>query len=184
MQLNAYPALVLNADFRPKSYFPLSTIGWQDSVKAVYEGTHVVVREYDIEVKSPSLVMKLPSVLAVRSYVHAPSRVAFTRYNVFLRDRFRCQYCGDRHVANDLTFDHVVPRSRGGKTVWDNIVTCCDPCNGRKDDKTLAEAGMHLKRLPQVPTPGDLIAGQRGRPPGYLHESWADFLYWDSPLEE
>jgi 5-methylcytosine-specific restriction endonuclease McrA len=179
MHAAAHPALVLNADFRPLSYFPLSTIGWQSAIKAVVEDTHCVVREYGVTVRSPSIEMRLPSVLAVRSYVKPPERVAFTRFNVFLRDRFRCQYCGAKRAPADLTFDHVVPRSRGGKTAWDNIVAACDPCNIRKD----CGSDMRPLRAPKAPAPGDLIAAQRGFPPRYLHESWADFLYWDSELE-
>ena len=84
------PALVLNADFQPLSYFPLSLISWRDAVKAVFQGTHTVVEQYDSIVRSPSTTLRLPSVLALRTYVAPPRRAAFTRFNVFLRDRFRC----------------------------------------------------------------------------------------------
>jgi 5-methylcytosine-specific restriction endonuclease McrA len=174
-----YPALVLNADFRPLSQFPLSLIGWQDAVKAVVEDTHQVVAEYDDVVRSPSTTMRLPSVLALRTYVPAPRRVAFTRFNVFLRDRFRCQYCGDRFPAPDLTFDHVIPRARGGTTCWDNIVAACETCNTDKDHQLRKPL-----RWPAEPSPSDLIAAQRGFPPNYLHESWLDYLYWDAELED
>jgi len=85
------PALVLNADFQPLSYFPLSLCNWEDAVRAVVKGTHAVVAEYDAIVRSPSTVMRLPSVIALRDYVRPPARVAFTRFNVFLRDHFKCQ---------------------------------------------------------------------------------------------
>jgi 5-methylcytosine-specific restriction endonuclease McrA len=81
----ANPALVLNADFQPLSYFPLSLFGWEDTIKAVVRGSHVVVAEYDRVVRSPSVTMRLPSVIALRDYVRPPTRVAFTRFNVFLR---------------------------------------------------------------------------------------------------
>src|SRR5687768_1553159 len=106
------PALVLNADFQPLSYFPLSLFNWEDAVRAVVKGTHAVVAEYDQVVRSPSTTMRLPSVIALRDYVRPPARVAFTRFNVFLRDHFKCQYCGDRHRASDLTFDHVLSTRR------------------------------------------------------------------------
>lgn len=77
------PALVLNADFQPLSYFPLSQFGWEDAVKAVVKGSHVVVAEYDQVVRYPSAVMRLPSVIALRAYVRPPLRVAFTRFNSF-----------------------------------------------------------------------------------------------------
>ena len=83
------------------NYFPLSTMDWQTAVKNVYEGNLSVVAEYDDVVRSPSITMRLPSVVAMRDFVPIPKRVAFTRFNVFLRDRFRCQYCGKRFTADD-----------------------------------------------------------------------------------
>jgi 5-methylcytosine-specific restriction endonuclease McrA len=129
----ANPALVLNADFQPLSYFPLSLFNWEDAIKAVVKGSHVVVAEYDQVVRSPSTTMRLPSVIATRAYVRPPTKVAFTRFNVFLRDGFRCQYCHEQHRPNDLTFDHVLPRAAGGVTSWENIATACSPCNTRTD---------------------------------------------------
>ncbi|MFN7635278.1 MAG: HNH endonuclease, partial [Acetobacteraceae bacterium] len=117
----SYPALVLNADFRPLSYFPLSIWGWQDAVKAVFLDRVSVLSEYDAEVRSPRIAMKLPSVIALKDYIPAARRPAFTRFNVFLRDAFSCQYCGTPKPTPDLTFDHVVPRSRGGRTTWENV---------------------------------------------------------------
>jgi 5-methylcytosine-specific restriction endonuclease McrA len=177
MHTNA--ALVLNADFHPLSYFPLSLISWQDAVQAVYADKVAVVSEYDAWARSPSQQIRLPSVVALREYQPAPKRVAFTRFNVFLRDRFRCQYCGDPFEAPDLTFDHVVPRCRGGQTAWDNVVAACRACNGRKD-KFL---NMKPATKPRIPTSQELLAAKRAFPPNYLHESWRDFLYWDVELE-
>ena len=91
-----YPALVLNADFRPLSYFPLSLWSWQDAVKAVFLDRVSVLSEYETEVRSPSVTMKLPSVIALKDYIPSARRPAFTRFNVFLRDAFVCQYCSDR----------------------------------------------------------------------------------------
>jgi 5-methylcytosine-specific restriction endonuclease McrA len=174
-----HPALVLNADFTPLSYFPLSTIDWESAIKGVYEKTHAVVAEYDTVVRSPSVTMKLPSVLALRSYHPVPKHVAFTRFNVFLRDRFRCQYCGEKHASADLTFDHVVPRSMGGVTAWNNVVAACSPCNVLKDDKV----SMRPRRMPYEPTAHDLMAAKKLFPPNYLHHTWQDWLYWSSELE-
>jgi 5-methylcytosine-specific restriction endonuclease McrA len=175
----ANPALVLNADFQPLSYFPLSLFNWEDAVKAIVKGSHVVVTEYDHVVRSPSTVMRLPSVIALREYVRPPTRVAFTRFNVFLRDRFRCQYCGDQYLRGELTFDHVVSRVDGGQTSWTNIVAACSPCNTRK-------GRFYLKPLrePFEPTQYDLMAAQRLFPPNFLHETWRDYLYWDVELEK
>ena len=93
--LDSCPALVLNADFRPLSYFPLSLWSWQDAVKAVFLERVYIVDHYDSYVRSPSFEMRLPSVIALKEYVQAARNPAFTRFNVFLRDRFTCQYCGE-----------------------------------------------------------------------------------------
>lgn len=176
------PALVLNADFRPLSYFPLSLWSWQDALKAVFLDRVEVVAEYDRVVRSPSRQLKLPSVVSLKTYVSHARSPAFTRFNVFLRDGFCCQYCGspDRDL---LTFDHVIPRSRGGRTTWENIVAACSPCNLAKGGRMPREAKMSPARTPVRPTMFELNERGRGFPPNYLHESWQDFLYWDSELE-
>jgi len=176
----ACPALVLNADYRPLSYYPLSIWCWQDAIKAVFLDRVNIVSEYDSVVRSPSFEMKLPSVVSLKSYIKPARYPAFTRFNVFLRDRFSCQYCA---VGQDLTFDHLIPRSRGGRTTWDNVVTACAPCNLRKSNKSLEESGMNLARHPVQPTMMELHSNGRHFPPNYLHESWQDYLYWDSELE-
>ena len=129
---NGYPALVLNADFRPLSYFPLSLWSWQEAIKASFLDRVNIVSEYQRVVHSPSIEMRLPSVIALKDYVHLDRRPAFTRFNLFLRDRFECQYCGTGSRSEDLTFDHLVPRSRGGRTSWTNVLTACQDCNLRK----------------------------------------------------
>ncbi|MEQ8195745.1 MAG: HNH endonuclease [Rhodospirillales bacterium] len=178
-----YPALVLNADFRPLSYFPLSLWCWQDTVKAVFLERVNVVSEYEKIVCSPSWEMRLPSVISLKEYVPMARRPAFTRYNVFLRDRFTCQYCGEPSAAEDLTFDHVVPRSRGGRTTWANVVAACTSCNLHKGNRLLRESGLHLAHAPEEPSNFELQENGRGFPPNFLHESWRDFLYWDTELE-
>ena len=120
------PALVLNADYRPLSYYPLSLWPWQEAIKAKWLDRVDIVAEYDDYVHSPSMQIKIPSVVVLKDYVKPQKRVAFTRFNLFLRDEFRCQYCGAR---GDLTFDHVVPRAAGGVTSWQNVVAACSPCN-------------------------------------------------------
>ena len=175
-----FPALVLNADYRPLSYYPLSLWGWQDAVKAVFLDRVNIVSEYDRSVRSPSFEMRLPSVVSLKNYVKPALYPAFTRFNVFLRDRFTCQYCGD---DQDLTFDHVVPRSKGGHTTWDNVVAACSPCNLIKGGHLPAETGMWPEKRPSRPTVAQLHANGRHFPPNYLHESWQDYLYWDTELE-
>ena len=178
------PALVLNADFRPLNYFPLSLWSWQDAVKAVCLNRVSIISEYDQKISSPSMEMRLPSVIALKEYVPQSRNPAFTRFNVFLRDRFSCQYCGVAHAASDLTFDHVVPRSKGGRTSWSNVVAACGPCNLRKGDKLPNTCGMHPLAAPMAPNVWQLQENGRGFPPNYLHESWRDYLYWDTELQQ
>jgi 5-methylcytosine-specific restriction endonuclease McrA len=176
----AFPALVLNADFRPLSYYPLSLWSWQEAVKAVFLDRVNIVSEYDRFVRSPTLEMRLPSVVSLKTFVKPALHPAFTRFNVFLRDRFSCQYCGARE---DLTFDHVIPRSRGGLTRWDNVVTACAPCNLAKGNTMPKDAGMLPMQAPTRPTVFELHRNGRHFPPNYLHDSWVDYLYWDTELE-
>ena len=177
------PALVLNADFRPLSYFPLSLWGWQEAIKSVFLNRVNIIAYYDRVVRSPRFEMKLPSVISLKEYVHTARRPAFTRFNVFLRDGFVCQYCGGRFPTQDLTFDHVIPRSRGGKTTWENVVTACSGCNLEKGNRLPHQANMHPLNQPAQPTTFLLQENGRSFPPNYLHESWRDFLYWDSELD-
>jgi 5-methylcytosine-specific restriction endonuclease McrA len=182
--LESCHALVLNADFRPLSYFPLSIWSWQDAVKAVFLDRVSVISEYERMIHSPSFEMRLPSVIALKEYVPAARRPAFTRFNVFLRDRFTCQYCNGDFATNELTFDHVVPKSRGGRTSWSNVVTACSPCNLLKGNHLLRETTLALRHAPEEPSTQLLQENGRAFPPGYLHESWRDFLYWDSELDQ
>ena len=183
MIAGAFPSLVLNADYRPLSYFPLSLWAWQNAVKAVFLDRVSILNEYDRVVRSPSYEMRLPSVIALKEYVPLNRRPAFTRFNVFLRDRFQCQYCGDGLSAEVLTFDHVLPRSRGGRTAWDNVITACQACNLEKANRTPRESGMIPLRPARQPTTYELQENGRTFPPNFLHESWGDYLYWDSELE-
>lgn len=177
---DAHPTLVLNADFRPLSYYPLSLWSWQDAIKAVFLDRVNIVANYDLEISSPSFAMKLPSVVSLRNYIRPSKTPAFTRFNVFLRDRFECQYCGE---TGELTFDHVIPRSKGGITSWRNVCAACSPCNLRKGNKMPKDVGMIPRQKPFVPSVEDLHRNGRRFPPNYLHESWMDFLYWDVELE-
>lgn len=178
--LRDHPALVLNADYRPLSYLPLSLWPWQEAVKAAFLDRVVVLAEYDEVVSSPSITIRIPSVVVLKEFVKPAKTAAFTRFNLFLRDEFTCQYCG---AKDHLTFDHVLPRCRGGRTTWENVVASCGPCNLRKGSKTLKHVGMHLRRPPRRPTPEQLQNIGRKFPPNHLHESWIDFLYWDAELE-
>jgi 5-methylcytosine-specific restriction endonuclease McrA len=183
MSLDHCPALVLNADFRPLSYFPLSLWSWQETVKAVFLDRVNIISEYEQVVRSPNFEMRLPSVISLKEYIPTARRPAFTRFNVFLRDRFTCQYCGEPFASHDLTFDHVIPRSRGGRTTWENVVTACSVCNLLKGSRLPHEAGLFPRHRPVQPSTHALQENGRAFPPNFLHQSWRDFLYWDSELD-
>jgi hypothetical protein len=112
-------------------------------------------------------------VVSLKTYIDQDRSPAFTRFNVFLRDGFTCQYCGQ---AGELTFDHVVPRSHGGRTTWENIVAACPPCNLRKGGRTPLQAGMPIRHAPRRPNAWQLQDAGRRFPPDYLHNSWQAFL--------
>ena len=176
-------ALVLNADFRPLSYYPLSLCSWQDAVKSVFLDRVTVIESYEQKVHSPSITFKIPSVVALKDYVMLQRKPAFTRFNVFLRDNFTCQYCHERFPTNELTFDHLIPRCLNGKTSWDNVVSACTTCNLKKGRKLLKCMDMKLLKAPIRPNTMQLQSNGRNFPPNFLHESWNDYLYWDTELQ-
>ena len=178
--LEKCPALVLNADFRPLSYYPLSLWCWQDAVKSVFLKRVTIVSNYKKKIRSPSFEMYLPSVIALKSFIKPSENPNFTRFNVFLRDKFTCQYCG---VRKDLTFDHLLPKSKGGLTDWENVVTACSTCNVQKGGKLYKNCGLVLSQIPYRPSVDDLHKNGRNFPPNFLHEGWMDYLYWDIELE-
>ena len=130
-----FPALVLECRFPAAVLFPAVRLVLAGRGQGGISRPGSVLSEYETEVHSPSMTMRLPSVIALKDYIPAARQPAFTRFNVFLRDAFQCQYCGDRYPTHDLTFDHVIPRSRGGRTTWENVVTACGHCNLRKGNK-------------------------------------------------
>lgn len=180
-QLNSCPTLVLNANYLPLGYMPLSLWSWQDAVKAVFKGSVTVVDVYpDITVRASHIQVPLPSVIALNDYISKKqTKPAFTRRNVFLRDEYICQYCNNRFHTADLTLDHVNPKSMGGQLTWDNTVTCCKKCNGRKGSTPLSkigDKGMKLNRHPRCPTEMELAAISARMVPKRVHPTWKPYL--------
>ena len=172
--------LLLNATFEP-----LKVVHWQKAVTLWCQGKVEIIASHDREVRAVSFSLRLPSVIRLLRYVRIKKRfdyVPFSRANIYARDQHRCQYCNAHHATQDLTFDHVIPVSQGGRKDWENIVTCCIKCNRKKGGRTPAQAGMHLRRLPRKPykAPAVRIAfGLRNAP-----ESWRDYVYWNVELDE
>ena len=142
------PVLVLDIGMRPLRVEP-----WQRAICDLFLGkVEVVEYSRDRTIQGASRAWPLPSVVrVVRHFKRERIRVRFSRLNIYARDGFVCQYCAVRFPSEELTFDHVTPRSRGGTTTWENIVTCCIPCNRQKADRTPAEAGMRLRCKPRRP---------------------------------
>jgi len=138
---------------------PHKVISWQDAITMMFLDKVEVLEAYDEQIASPSLTIPMPAVVRLKKPVGSVKRgVKFSRINVFTRDGFRCQYCGDKKRMSELNYDHVVPRDKGGRTEWDNIVTACYPCNDRKRNRTPEQAGMKLARRPVKPQTLPLVS--------------------------
>ncbi len=165
------------------TYEPLKIINWKRAITLLFLEKVEVLEEYSQEIHSVSFTIKLPSVVRLLRMVKKPKTpVRFSRQNIYARDKYQCQYCGSRFPTEELTYDHVIPKSLGGKTRWENIVTCCIKCNRRKGGRTNKEAGMKIIRKPSRPTwlPALRITiGFREVP-----HSWRDYLYWNVELIE
>ena len=133
-------------------------------------------------VQAVNFQIQVPRVVRLLHYDRVPRRaVRFNRRNLFARDEHVCQYCGDDFPPSQLSFDHVVPRSRGGKTTWENIVSCCFNCNSRKGGRTPKEAKMKLIRTPRKPRHSPLLSMKLGQP---KYESWRNFIQTaETPVE-
>jgi len=177
-----YPALLLNADYRPLSIHPLSVLPWRKAVRKVMLGKIAPVAEYDVTVSTSAV--RLPSVVMLKRYVHLPRKVPLTRLNIWLRDNGCCVYCREPLETPDLTFDHVQPKSRGGDSTFSNLSSACIPCNLRKANRTPHEAGMQPQPWPYEPTQLELAkAARRLGKAMPTPRDWKDFIYWDGELD-
>jgi len=165
------------------SYEPLKVINWKKAITLLCLGKVEVIEEYSHEIRSVSFSIKLPSVVRLLKIVkRTKSPVKFSRQNIYARDKYKCQYCGMKFSSEDLTYDHILPKSRGGKTEWENIVTCCIECNRKKGGLTPKEASMRLLRKPVKPTWVPAIRITIGFKE--VPQSWRDYLYWHVELLE
>ncbi len=131
-------------------YQPINTVPFTRALTYVAKGKVDVLENYERSIHPD---WQMPAVVRLTHWIHPHKyRIKFSRQSVIARDKWRCQYCGCRKSASELTFDHVVPKSRGGRTEWENIVMACVDCNATKADRTPAEAGMRLRSKPVRPT--------------------------------
>jgi len=166
-----------------QSYEPIKVIPWQRAFTLQTLGKIEVVEEYDADVRSPKQVFKVPAVVRLlRAFRRHKKPVKFSRVNIYARDKYRCQYCGNKAKLSELTYDHVVPRSMGGKTTWTNIVTACYTCNYAKANRTPKQAKMALLSNPVQPVwvPAVSIRVSLTSVP----DAWRDYLYWTGALDE
>jgi 5-methylcytosine-specific restriction endonuclease McrA len=171
--------LILNKDGTPLSVVPLSVISWQTAIRLAYQEKVRVHATYENwVVRSPSVEMHVPSVVMTTDYVKWGKQIKYSRSNVYLRDRFTCQLCSKQFPVSQLTLDHVVPRSHGGKTNWTNIITACKPCNHRKGDNHK----IRPRVMPSKPNYYEIMAKRMQYPVAVRDESWLPFLAWDKEL--
>jgi 5-methylcytosine-specific restriction endonuclease McrA len=181
--------LVLNADYRPLSTWPLSLITAQEAISALWRERVTVVETWEgAFFRSPSQTIAVPKVIALVDYADVHSNPKCNRRNIFLRDRFCCQYCGQRFETSQLTYDHVIPRSKGGRTVWSNILTACISCNGEKKDQMPNYSGRKRSPLrplktPRQPTNAELLRAGLDTLSSDIVEDFGSALYWGVELE-
>ena len=188
------PALVLNRNWQPVGVTSVAKTlvkVFNDTARIVDPGDYQVYSWEDWSellpnddepfIRTKHLRLRVPEVVTLRNYDRLPiNAVTFSRRNVFKRDRFTCQYCGRQPGGEELTIDHVLPRSRGGTSTWENCVLACMACNHRKADRTPAEARMTLRAQPERPMWQPLYAARGAR-----IESWSKFVseaYWNVEL--
>ncbi len=168
--------LVLN-----QNYEPLNVCNTRRALVLVIDGKAEILEEYGFKISSATRIFQSPAVIRLINMIRRPRpRVKLTRREVFIRDNYTCQYCG--RVANDLTIDHIIPRSRGGGHSWENLVSACKTCNHRKGGKLLKEARMTLRTVPYEPTPGVYYTIER-RVESVILELWEKFLPGFRPVQ-
>lgn len=156
-----------------QSYEPLTVCSPKKAITLLFLEKADVVEFYDNKfIRTVDKQYALPSVIKLARYVRFPFRmVEISRRNVLKRDANTCQYCGSR---NNLTVDHIIPRSRGGKDTWDNLVTACVSCNNKKGNRTPREASMRLRTEPSKPNYFVFMKATLGK----IEDKWQQFLYF------
>ena len=174
--------LVLNANYMPVSIFPLHTIVVEDAITKVFNNTVHVVFDHDRKVAHPTLDMNWPSVIARNRNSRPRESVRFARESLYYRDHGMCQYCGTTMNMKQTTYDHVIPRSKGGTHTWDNVVMSCSKCNNVKADRMPRDSFVPIQK-PYKPTYWQLIANRRKFPIWVDCPSWIDFLgEWEAEI--
>jgi 5-methylcytosine-specific restriction endonuclease McrA len=165
--------LLLNTDGQPVSLLPMSTLTWQDAIKyLVLDKATVLEWHEDWIVRSARWETPVPAVLMLKQYMKPKISIRFTKSNVFLRDLYTCQYCGDGVNRKTATLDHVLPVSHGGKTTYENCVTACGPCNSSKGNNKK----IRPKKAPHRPGYYELVERRKRMPFDLKHPEWAVYI--------
>ena len=161
--------LLLNAD-----YFPMQIISWEKAMVLLFQEKIQVVTFSERAIHSATQTWQVPSVIVLKKYRQGHTRVPMSRDSIYARDGYTCQYCNRTLRAADLTLDHVMPKSRGGKSTWENLATACSPCNLYKGANTPEEAGVRLLKSPFKPSRKELILYSLSRKP--IPPEWMDYF--------
>jgi 5-methylcytosine-specific restriction endonuclease McrA len=165
--------LVLNADGQPVSMLPPSTIQWKEAITYLWlDKVHVLEWYDDWIVSSASWETRVPAVVMLKDMMRRKRKPRFSRYNLYLRDMFTCQFCLTQFPQSQLTLDHVLPLSKGGRTTWENITTACGPCNSRKGN----DERIKPKNEPYHPDYYQLANNRKKMAFDIKHPSWEQFL--------
>ena len=165
--------LLLNGNGKPVSYFPLSVINWKTAIKLVLTRNVILLREHeDFVVHSPTMEMKVPSILMLPRFHKFHNYVKFSRSNVLLRDMYTCQYCAEIFDKKDLTLDHVIPKCKKGPSNWENVVTACKACNLKKANKP----GTPIKE-PIKPSFNSLLNGYTFNSDSFPDKEWSKYIF-------
>lgn len=157
------------------SYLPLGVISWMKAICLLWQGKAEIVENGSKQVRSPSVTMTVPYVIKLKKNIYIKRRSAkLSRKNLLHRDDYTCQYCGKKYAQSNLNMDHVKPRSKGGKTVWENVVLACLHDNSKKGDKTPWEAGMRLLKKPE--NPNWSLADEIQSSMGAVPDTWKSYI--------
>ncbi|QDU38815.1 CRISPR-associated endonuclease Cas9 [Maioricimonas rarisocia] len=190
------PTLVLNRNWQPVGVATVARVlvkVWNESARIVDpadyqlyswdDWTRLAPEDGEPTIRTTRHAFRVPEVIVLSHYDRIPKRtVAFSRRNVFKRDRYSCQYCGRRPGSEELTIDHVLPRAQGGTSTWENCVLACVDCNARKANRTPEQAHMRLRKKPARPNWKPVYAAY-----GVTVDSWTKFIseaYWNVQLDE
>lgn len=174
--------LILNADYQPINYLPLSTLDWKRAIMDVMlEKVDVIATYDDVIIHSALHSFEVPSVVVSKVFRKPRKRIEFSKSNVFLRDSYICQFCGVVGTKTSLTFDHWIPKAEGGKTVWDNIISCCTPCNNKKGTQNTHR--WKPRNKPTRPTYLELVSKVIKHPIVIPDKRWVGYMGWKGTIK-